>query len=101
MSAMWLGARGTVTADTIKFFAMGLPFLFVGTWLDLGLGAGARRRSGGSRMGLIVPFGAGSLVLFATSARHGRWSHWPSVAYRSGGSCSQTSSGWTCRVSST
>lgn len=38
MSAMWLGARGTVTADTIKFFAMGLPFLFVGTWLDLGLG---------------------------------------------------------------
>jgi uncharacterized membrane protein YfcA len=37
MSAMWLGARGTVTADTIKFFAMGLPFLFVGTWLGLRL----------------------------------------------------------------
>jgi uncharacterized protein len=37
MSALWLGARGTVTADTIKFFVMGLPFLFAGTWLGLRL----------------------------------------------------------------
>ncbi len=37
MSALWLGAKGTVTADTIKFFVMGLPFLLAGTWLGLRL----------------------------------------------------------------
>jgi uncharacterized protein len=37
MSALWLGAKGTVTADTIKFFVIGLPFLFFGTWLGLRL----------------------------------------------------------------
>jgi hypothetical protein len=34
---LWLGAQGTVTADTIKFFVIGLPFLFAGTWLGLKL----------------------------------------------------------------
>ncbi len=37
MSALWLGAKGTVTAETIKFFVIGLPFLFLGTWLGLRL----------------------------------------------------------------
>jgi uncharacterized protein len=37
MSALWLGAKGTVAADTIKFFVIGLPFLFAGTWLGLKL----------------------------------------------------------------
>jgi uncharacterized membrane protein YfcA len=37
MSALWLGGKGTVTADTIKFFVIGLPFLFAGTWLGLKL----------------------------------------------------------------
>jgi uncharacterized membrane protein YfcA len=37
MSALWLGAKGTVTTETIKFFVMGLPFLFAGTWLGLKL----------------------------------------------------------------
>ncbi len=37
MSALWLGAKGTVTADTIKFFVMGLAFLLAGTWLGLRL----------------------------------------------------------------
>jgi uncharacterized protein len=37
MSGLWLGARGTVTADTIKFFVMGLPCVFAGTWLGLKL----------------------------------------------------------------
>jgi uncharacterized membrane protein YfcA len=35
MSALWLGVKGTVTADTIKLFVIGLPFLFFGTWLGL------------------------------------------------------------------
>jgi uncharacterized membrane protein YfcA len=33
MSALWLGAKGTVTQDTIKLFVVGLPFLLAGTWL--------------------------------------------------------------------
>jgi uncharacterized membrane protein YfcA len=37
MSGLWLGAKGTVTADTIKFFVLGLPFVFAGTWLGLKL----------------------------------------------------------------
>lgn len=37
MSAVWLGARGTVTPETIKLFIAGLPFLLLGTWLGLKL----------------------------------------------------------------
>jgi uncharacterized membrane protein YfcA len=37
MSAIWLGARGAVTQDTIKLFVIGLPFLIAGTWLGLKL----------------------------------------------------------------
>ena len=37
MSALWLGVRGTVTTETTKFFAMGLPCLLAGTWLGLKL----------------------------------------------------------------
>jgi uncharacterized protein len=37
MSALWLGAKGTVTTETIKLFVIGLPFLFFGTWLGLRL----------------------------------------------------------------
>jgi uncharacterized membrane protein YfcA len=37
MSGLWLGAKGAVTTETIKFFVIGLPFLFAGTWLGLKL----------------------------------------------------------------
>ena len=37
MSALWLGAKGTITPETIKLFAIGLPFLIAGTWLGLKL----------------------------------------------------------------
>jgi hypothetical protein len=37
MSAMWLGAKGAVTPDTIKLFVIGLPVLIAGTWLGLKL----------------------------------------------------------------
>ena len=37
MSALWLGLKGTVTADTAKFFVMGLPCVLAGTWLGLKL----------------------------------------------------------------
>jgi uncharacterized protein len=37
MSAIWLGVKGAVTADTIKLFAIGLPVLIAGTWVGLKL----------------------------------------------------------------
>jgi uncharacterized membrane protein YfcA len=33
MSALWIGAKGAITADTIKLFLIGLPALLAGTWL--------------------------------------------------------------------
>jgi uncharacterized protein len=37
MSALWIGARGAITAETLKLFLIGLPALFAGTWLGLKL----------------------------------------------------------------
>jgi uncharacterized protein len=37
MSALWMGARGAITADTVKLFLIGLPALLAGTWLGLQL----------------------------------------------------------------
>jgi uncharacterized protein len=37
MSALWLGAKGAVSMETIKFFVMGLPCVIAGTWLGLKL----------------------------------------------------------------
>src|SRR5882672_8119546 len=37
MSALWIGAKGAITADTVKLFLIGLPALFAGTWLGLKL----------------------------------------------------------------
>jgi hypothetical protein len=37
MSAAWLGAKGAISLDIIKLFALGLPVLLAGTWLGLKL----------------------------------------------------------------
>jgi uncharacterized protein len=37
MSALWIGAKGAISADTIKLFLIGLPALLAGTWLGLKL----------------------------------------------------------------
>ena len=37
MAALWLGVKGSLTLDTAKLFALGLPFLLAGTWLGLKL----------------------------------------------------------------
>jgi uncharacterized membrane protein YfcA len=37
MSAVWIGANGAVSADTVKLFLIGLPVLLAGTWLGLKL----------------------------------------------------------------
>lgn len=37
MSAVWLGVKGVVSADTIRLFLFGLPALLAGTWLGMKL----------------------------------------------------------------
>jgi uncharacterized membrane protein YfcA len=37
MSALWIGAKGVIAADTVKLFVTGLPALLAGTWLGLKL----------------------------------------------------------------
>jgi len=37
MSALWIGAKGAVTAETVKLFLIGLPALLAGTWLGFRL----------------------------------------------------------------
>jgi uncharacterized membrane protein YfcA len=37
MSAVWLGARGALDADSVRLFLIGLPVLLAGTWLGLKL----------------------------------------------------------------
>jgi uncharacterized protein len=37
MSALWLGATGTVTVDTVRLFLIGLPAVILGTWLGFKL----------------------------------------------------------------
>ena len=37
MSALWLGAKATISSETIRLFFFGLPALLAGTWLGLKL----------------------------------------------------------------
>jgi uncharacterized protein len=37
MSALWLGATGTVTGETVRLFLIGLPAVILGTWLGFKL----------------------------------------------------------------
>ncbi|MGC0390485.1 hypothetical protein [Bradyrhizobium sp. USDA 241] len=37
MAALWLGVKGSLSLDTAKLLALGLPFLFAGAWLGLQL----------------------------------------------------------------
>ena len=37
MTAIWIGAKGTITTETIRLFLFGLPVLLVGTWLGMKL----------------------------------------------------------------
>jgi uncharacterized protein len=37
MSALWIGAKGAITAETLTLFLLGLPALLAGTWLGFRL----------------------------------------------------------------
>jgi uncharacterized membrane protein YfcA len=63
MSAVWLGAKGTVTTETIKLFVIGLPFLIAGTWLGLKL-FGRLDEASFRKVVLVLLFASGVVLIF-------------------------------------
>ena len=63
MCALWLGAKGTVTGETIKLFAIGLPFLLAGTWLGLKL-FGRLNEAAFRKIVLALLFASGAALIF-------------------------------------
>jgi uncharacterized membrane protein YfcA len=63
MSALWLGAKGAVTPDTIKLFAIGLPALIAGTWLGLKL-YGRLDEASFRKVVLVLLFISGVVLMF-------------------------------------
>jgi uncharacterized protein len=64
MSALWLGAKGTITPETIKLFLIGLPFLFAGTWLGLKL-FGRLNEAAFRKIVLALLFVSGVFLIFS------------------------------------
>jgi len=63
MTAIWLGAKGTVTAETIRLFLIGLPCLVAGTWLGLRL-FGRIDEATFRKIVLALLFASGALLIF-------------------------------------
>jgi uncharacterized protein len=63
MSALWLGAKGAITPDTVKLFAAGLPVLIVGTWLGLKL-YGRLDEASFRKVVLVLLFVSGVVLIF-------------------------------------
>jgi uncharacterized protein len=63
MTAIWLGATGTVTAETLRFFLIGLPGVLVGTWLGLKL-FGKIDEAMFRKVVLVLLFMSGAMLLF-------------------------------------
>jgi uncharacterized protein len=62
MSALWIGAKGAVSAETVKLFLLGLPVLLVGTWLGLKL-YGHLNEAGFRKLVLVLLLGSGIALL--------------------------------------
>ena len=63
MSALWLGAKGTITSETVKLFVIGLPFLIAGTWLGLKL-FGRLNEAAFRKIVLALLFALGAILIF-------------------------------------
>jgi uncharacterized protein len=63
LSALWLGAKGTVTLETVKLFLTGLPFLIAGTWLGLQL-FGRLNEAAFRKLVLTLLFASGVALVF-------------------------------------
>ncbi len=71
MTAVWLGAQGSISAVTIELFLFGLPVLLAGTWLGLRLYR--RLDPGGFRKLVLVLLLASGLALVVEKLA-GLWS---------------------------
>jgi uncharacterized membrane protein YfcA len=63
MTALWLGAKGAVTPDTIKLFVIGLPVLIAGTWLGMKL-YGRLDEASFRKVVLVLLFVSGVVLIF-------------------------------------
>jgi uncharacterized membrane protein YfcA len=63
MTAVWLGATGIVTAETLKLFVIGLPCVIAGTWLGLKL-FGKIDEAMFRKVILVLLFMSGAMLLF-------------------------------------
>jgi uncharacterized protein len=62
MSALWIGAKGAITVDTIKLFLIGLPALFAGTWLGLRL-FGRLNEAAFRKVVLVLVLASGAMLI--------------------------------------
>ena len=62
-SAVWLGAKGAVAADTVGLFLIGLPVLLAGTWAGLKL-YGRLDESGFRKLVLILLLISGAVLIY-------------------------------------
>jgi uncharacterized membrane protein YfcA len=63
MSALWLGVKGAVSADTIRLFLFGLPALLAGTWLGMKL-YGRLDEAAFRKVVLVLLLASGVALLF-------------------------------------
>jgi uncharacterized protein len=63
MSALWLGAKGAVTGETIKLFILGLPALFAGMWAGMKL-YGRLNEATFRKVVLGLLLGSGAMLIF-------------------------------------
>src|SRR6266852_1125192 len=66
MTAVWLGASGAVTAETVKLFLLGLPMLLAGTWVGMRL-YGRLDEAGFRRVVLVLLLLSGIFLVFPVS----------------------------------
>jgi uncharacterized membrane protein YfcA len=66
MTAVWLGASGAVTADTVQLFLLGLPMLLAGTWVGMRL-YGRLDEAGFRRVVLILLLLSGIFLIVPVS----------------------------------
>jgi uncharacterized membrane protein YfcA len=61
-AALWLGGSGSIEAETVRLFAIGLPALLIGNWLGL-RAYGKLDEAGFRRVVLIVLLAAGGALV--------------------------------------
>ena len=66
MSALWIGAKGAISPDTVKLFLIGLPALLAGTWLGLKL-FGRVDEATFRKIVLALLFVSGAVLILTTS----------------------------------